>query len=193
MAAQAKTRYTPEEYLALERQAETRSEYVDGEIFVMAGGSRVHNRITLNISRRLDEALDDSPCEVFATDMRVRVQQRRYTYPDVIVACDPLEFEDDQLDTLLNPVVIIEVLSKSTEDYDRGEKADVYRSLPSLRDLVFVHQGKWLVQHYARRTEHEWLLTEYTQPEDALSLTSVGGSLRLADIYRRVSLADESP
>lgn len=192
MATQPSSYLTPEEYLTLERQAEYRSEYIDGEMVAMTGASSAHNRITRNLIRRLDEALDAGPCEPFVADMRVRVLRRRYYYPDVVVVCGEAEFEDDELDTLLNPAVVFEVLSKSTQDYDRGEKAEFYRALPSLRELVFVSQYRVHVEHMVRRAEREWVLAEYNSLDDTLVLPSLGVSLPLAYIYRRVMPLEHS-
>lgn len=191
MATRPKPHYTPEEYLTLERKATYKSEYVDGEIFAMAGGSREHIRITLNISRRLDELLETKSCEVYPTEMRVRILRRRYYYPDVVVVCGDAHYEDAEFDTLLNPTVIFEVLSKTTEDYDKGEKADFYRALPSLQDLVFVSQKTYHVQHYNRRSSNDWFMMQYHQLEDILILNSIGCQLTLAEIYRRLQLKIE--
>ncbi|MCW5880599.1 MAG: Uma2 family endonuclease [Anaerolineae bacterium] len=186
MATQPKSYLTPEEYLALERQAEYRSEYVDGEMVAMTGTSSAHNRITRNLIRRLDEALEDGPCEPFVAEIRVRILHRRYYYPDVVVVCGEAEFEDDELDTLLNPTVVFEVLSKSTQNYDRGEKAEFHRALPSLRELVFVSQYRVHVEHMVRQAEREWVLAEYDSLDDTLVLPTLRMRLPLAHIYRRV-------
>ena len=186
MASDPRPRVSPEEYLALERQAETKSEYLDGEIFAMSGASRKHNRLSLNVAFILDSQLKAKGCEVFASEMRVKVSATGlYTYPDVIVVCGEPQFEDAEVDTLLNPTLIIEVLSKSTEDYDRGTKFLHYRSLPSFSEYVLIVQSQIHVEHYLRQDD-AWVLTETDRRDDVIELPSVGARLALADIYDRV-------
>ena len=145
MSSLPKARFTPEEYLALERQAEYRSEFFHGEIFAMAGASREHNLIAGNVSRELGNQLKGRPCETYQSDMRVKVSDTGlYTYPDVVVACGELAFEDDEVDTLLNPTLLIEVLSESTESYDRGKKFGYYRTIQSLAEYLLVALPPWL-------------------------------------------------
>jgi Uma2 family endonuclease len=139
MSTAANKRYTPEEYLALERAAPFKSEYLGGEIFAMAGTSKEHVRIARNLIAALHDQLRNSPCEVFGSDLRVKVSRTGlYTYPDVTIACADLEFEDERVDTLLNPRVIFEILSDSTEAYVRGKKFHHYRQIPSLMEYVLV-------------------------------------------------------
>jgi Uma2 family endonuclease len=186
MASDPRPRISPEEYLALERQAETKSEYLDGEIFAMTGASRKHNRLNLNLAFILDSQLKVEGCEVYASEMRVKVAESGlYTYPDVVVACGEPQFEDAEVDTLLNPQLIIEVLSKSTQDYDRGTKFLHYRALASLREYVLVAQDRIHVEHYLRQND-AWRLTETDRREDVIELASVGARLALADVYDRV-------
>lgn len=186
MASDPRPRISPEEYLTLERQAGTRSEYLDGEIFAMTGASRRHNRAVLNLAITLDAQLKAKGCEVFASDMRVRIPvSGLYTYPDVAVVCGEPQFDDAEVDTLLNPKVIVEVLSKSTEDYDRGTKFVHYRTLPSLAEYVLVSQDQVHVEHWVRQSEG-WLLTETSRREDVVDLPSIGARLSLADVYDRV-------
>ncbi|HYN90066.1 MAG TPA: Uma2 family endonuclease, partial [Ardenticatenaceae bacterium] len=147
-----------EEYLVRERGAEAKSEYLDGEIVAMVGASRAHNLLTINVAGLLWQQLGDRPCEVYSNDMRVKIPVARvYTYPDVVVSCDDPLFEDDELDTLLNPIVIVEVLSASTESYDRGKKFSFYRSIPSLIEYVLVAQDEHRVEHYLRQAGGHWL------------------------------------
>lgn len=128
--------YTPEEYLAQERKAEFKSEYIAGQIVAMSGASREHNLMTANLARVLGSQLLDRPCEVYVSDMRVKVTARgMYTYPDTVVVCDDARFEDEQVDTLLNPTLIVEVLSPSTEAYDRGAKFDSTANCPPCRSI----------------------------------------------------------
>jgi Uma2 family endonuclease len=181
-------RYTPDEYLARERTAQVRSEYLAGEIFAMAGGSRQHGRIARNLIARLDEQLRNTPCEVFGSDMRVKVVRTGlYTYPDVTIACAELEFEDRDVDTLLNPRVIFEVLSDSTEAYDRGIKFDHYREIPSLTEYLLVAQAEPLIERLVRQPDASWRLTVFKGPDAVLALETVPCRLKLAEVYFKVS------
>ena len=182
---------TPEEYLALERKATTKSEYINGQIYAMSGASREHNLITMNISNRLYIQFIERDCEVYASDMRVKVSPTgAYTYPDVVVVCDEPRFEDTSFDSLLNPTVLVEVLSPSTEAYDRGEKFAYYRQLDSLQEYVLVSQNCVRVEHYLRQGE-QWLLTELSALDDQLYLASIECELSLREIYARVKFASD--
>jgi Uma2 family endonuclease len=184
----ARVTYTPAEYLRLERAAETKSEYVNGQILAMTGASRAHNLVTGNVFRELSQQLRGGPCEAYVGDMRVRVSQTgMYTYPDVVVACGEIRFEDDHVDTLLNPVLIVEVLSPSTEAYDRGEKFAHYRRLDSLQEYLLVAQDKVRVERYVRQGDR-WILTEHSALDDVVSLDAAGCRVRLSDVYDRVEL-----
>jgi len=186
MASQPKPYYTPEEYLALERAAEYKSEYLAGEIFAMAGASEAHNTLAVHIVRLLDTQFQGRPCRVYMSDMRVRVSRAGlYTYPDVVAVCGPREFADDHHDTLLNPTVIFEILSPSTEAYDRGEKFAQYWRLPSLTDYVLVAQDRARVEHFTRQGDG-WFVTAASTLDDALSLASVDVELPLAAIYENI-------
>lgn len=194
MATLAKPYYTPEQYIQLEREAEYKSEYINGSIYAMAGTSREHSLIEGNIFGNLWTKLRGKPCEVYMNDMRVKVSPTgMYTYPDVVVACGEPRFEDKQVDTLLNPTVLIEVLSPSTEAYDRGEKFAHYRRLESLNEYVLVSQDKARVEHYIRRAEQpdQWVLTEIDGMDGMLRLVSVGCDVALRDVYERVSWPSE--
>ena len=186
----ARTLFTPEEYITQERKALHKSEYLNGQIFAMSGASRVHSLITSNISNRLYNQLMESDCEVHSSDMRVQPSPIAYFYPDVVVACGEPRFEDDVSDTLLNPIVIVEVLSPSTAAYDRGEKFAHYRQLTSLQDYILVSQHRLCVEHY-RRQGRQWEHTEFHAPEDVLSLISIGCKISLEDIYTRVTIVDQ--
>ena len=143
--------YTPEEYLALEEAADYRSEYFQGEIFAMSGGSANHNRITKNLVIALERSFENKPCEAFMTDMRLLVKKNGlYTYPDIMAVCGQLEFAEGRDDTLTNPVVIVEVLSKSTQDYDRGGKFALYRAIETFQDYVLIDQHTIQVEHFHR-------------------------------------------
>jgi Uma2 family endonuclease len=188
MTSRALQRLTPEQYLALERQAECKSEYFDGEIFAMAGGSREHNLIVGNVVHELGTQLKGRPCETYPSDMRVKVTESGlYTYPDVVVACGETQFEDEQGDTLLNPTLIIEVLSPTTEGYVRGEKSANYRQLASLQECVLIAQDRVRVERYARQPDGQWLLLETTRLGDTIQLASIGCHLSLAEAYDRVT------
>jgi Uma2 family endonuclease len=175
------------EYLRRERASDTKSEYYNGKIVAMTGASLRHNLLVFTILGILYTQFKGRSCRAFPSDMRVKVSKTGvYAYPDVIAMCDEPQLEDEHFDTLLNPNVIIEVLSPSTALYDRGEKFKHYRTIPSLADYVLVAQEEYRVEHYARKSAHEWLLTEYTQPDDVVTLASVDAQLRLADIYEKV-------
>jgi Uma2 family endonuclease len=176
----------PDEYLAIERAAETKSEYFDGRLYAMAGVSRAHSLITSNFVRHLGNALDGSPCETYGSDMRVKVSPTgAYVYPDVTVACGEPEFEDAHVDTLLNPTLIVEVLSPSTEAYDRGIKFAWYRQLLSVRECLFVSQDRPLVERFVRKGD-SWAFTEHSGLEDRLVVLDGIVRVPLAAIYERV-------
>jgi Uma2 family endonuclease len=188
-------RYTAEEYLALERKAEYKNEYVNGHIIAMSGASRQHNIIAANISREISTQLRGRPCESYINDMRVRVSETGlYTYPDVVAVCGDIRFADEQTDTLLNPTVIVEVLSSSTEAYDRGDKFAHYRRLESLQDYLLVSQETVRVEHYVRQGE-KWLLSEASALTDTVHLASIQCDLVLGDIYDKVQFhnTDDTP
>ena len=184
--AAAKRVWTPAEYLAWERTAPSKHEYFGGEVFAMAGAKRRHNLLVANVVGELREALRRRPCEVYPSDMRVKVPATGlYTYPDALVVCDQPLFEDDEEDTLLNPMVLVEVLSKSTASYDRGEKFESYRAIPSFLEYVIVSQQKVLVEHFVRQSDGSWLMRERRAGE-RLELTSVRASIAVDEIYLKV-------
>jgi Uma2 family endonuclease len=179
---------SPEEYLRLERQAECKSEYLNGEIFAMSGASRAHNLITINISRELSRQLRGRPCEAYANEMRVKVRSANfYTYPEVVVVCGEPQFEDAELDTLLNPTVLIEVLSQSTERYDRMAKTFYYRTIESLTEYLLVAQHKVHIEQYVKEENGEWSLIECTSPEQVAQLASIECALQLSEVYDKVT------
>ena len=203
-ASAAQTRLTPEEYITFERKALPdaeiiRHEYINGELIAMSGASRAHNLITINISTALHSRLRSSRCETYANEMRVSTPTTTsYFYPDVVVVCEEPRFEDDVFDTLLNPIILIEVLSPSTEVYDRREKFAHYRQLTSLQEYVLVSQDKVLVEHYRRQekqdtapvTGKDWIFTDFQTLEEILPLTSIQCELPLQEIYARVTFPD---
>ena len=184
-AAQKKT-WTPEEYLAWERSSDAKHEYFDGEVFAMAGASEEHNLLVSNIVATLWIALRQRTCKVYPSDLRVKIPSTGlYTYPDASVICDRPEFEDDTADTLLNPQIIFEVLSDSTEDYDRGTKFKQYRSIPSFREYVLVSQTEILVEHSIRQGDGSWLLRDHGAGERLL-LASIGCEISVDELYLKV-------
>jgi Uma2 family endonuclease len=187
MASTARTRLTAQQYLEIERRAEYKSEFLNGEMFAMSGASRAHNLIATNVSSSLHAQLRGRPCETYASDMRVKVSVTGlYTYPDVVVVCGEAEFEDAHVDTLLNPTVIVEVLSPSTEAYDRGEKFAQFRNLRSLREYVVIAQDRPRIERFRRTEGQDWLFSAVDGLEAIAHLTSIGCDLALADVYERV-------
>jgi len=187
---------TEAQYLKMERAAETRSEYFDGEVFAMAGTSRRHGILAGNAFAALHPQVRQQRCDIFQNDMRVKVAVTGlYTYPDIVVACGGGQYEDSEVDTLLNPTMIIEVLSKSTAAYDRGEKFQQYRKLPSLEDYILVSQDRRLIELYSRQPDGRWLLSEYSELNDMIELPSIGCHLALRDVYNQVIVAvkEEGP
>ena len=190
-SAAAQTYLTPEEYLAFERKAIIKHEYRRGHIVAMSGASFAHNFITLDTATRLNIQLFGSKCQVAASDMRIKVAQTNsYFYPDIVVFCGEPISEDENFDTLLNPTVIIEVLSPSTEAYDKGEKFENYKQIESLQEYLLVAQNQIKVEHYIRDNS-EWVLTEYCKVEDVVTLRSIDCELLLRDIYARTQLVLE--
>ncbi len=190
MSSQPKTYIPPEEYLAIERQADYKSEYFNGEMFAMAEASPRHVLIVTNLVAELRGQLRRRPCTVYSTDLRVRVSPTGlYTYPDVIVVCGQVQLADDKKDTLLNPTLIIEVLSESTKDYDRGSKLQHYRALASLMEYVVVDQERCHVEHWVRQPEDRWLFSETNDVTDTIRLSTIECDLVLAEVYDKVELA----
>ena len=189
MSRQIKAYITPKEYLRLERQAEYKSEYVNGEIFAMSGASRKHNLVAGNIVAELNRQLRGKPCEVYPSDMRVKVTATGlYTYPDVVVVCGEPKFEDEYVDTLLNPTLLVEVLSQSTERYDRIAKSSYYRTLDSLAEHLLVAQDEVRLEQYVKQANGQWLLFECSSLDKVVELPSISCSLALGDVYDKVSL-----
>jgi Uma2 family endonuclease len=198
MSTAPKSYLTPEQYLEIERKAEFKSEYYQGEMFAMSGARYPHIGIVANAMRELGQQLRRGPCRPLSNDMRVRVTPTGlYTYPDVVVVCGEPQFADDTFDTLLNPTVIIEVLSESTEAYDRGQKFEQYRSLESLAEYMMISSQRVSAELFARQPDGRWLLTARSRLEDSIELQSVGCHLALADLYEKVDFsppqADTAP
>jgi|SRR5665213_1189478 len=190
MSSVPTTYLTPEEYLEQERKAETRSEYFQGEVFAMAGASWRHGRIVTNLIRELSVRFGEGPCNVYSTDLRLAVSPAGlYTYPDVMVVCGEEELLDQHDDTLLNPTLLIEVLSKSTKDYDRGQKFESYRRLSSLREYLTVAQEKIHIEQWMRQPDDRWVLREYSALGETIALPSIDVDLQLSDIYKKIDFS----
>lgn len=190
MTSLAEQRLTPAEYLAIERAADHKSEFYAGEMFAMAGASPPHVLITSNVNRELGTQLKGRPCRVYSSDLRVKISATGlHTYPDVVVVCGEQQFDDARKDTLLNPTLIVEVLSETTEAYDRGEKFDHYRQIESLREYMLIAQDRPRVERYVRQPGgQDWLLTAVRDMRGSISLPSIGCELALAEIYDKVDL-----
>lgn len=188
MASSPVSKLTEEQYLAIERAAEFKSEFLDGVMYAMSGGSPRHADLHGNVYAELRAMLRGSNCKAFNSDLRVRVSPRMYAYPDVSVVCGKPLLADDQKDVLLNPVVIFEVLSPSTELYDRGPKLQLYRTIPSLREYILVDQNKIRVEQYIRQDARTWTLLDHEGLDAELKMDSIGASLPLRLIYDGVDL-----
>ena len=189
MSTNPKTYLTPEQYLEIDRKAEHKSEYYDGEMLAMSGASLPHNQLVRNLMGQLYQQLRRSQCSVLPSDMRVRVSATGlYTYPDVVAYCGEPQLMDKELDTLLNPSLIVQVLSPSTEAYDRGRKFEHYQSIESLTEYLLVSSDRVHVDLFTRQPDRGWLLTSVDQLEGSLDLQSVGARLSLADLYENVDL-----
>jgi len=183
---------TPQEYLAIERAADFKSEFFDGEMFAMAVISKDHSRITVNLTGGFHAAIRGKDCDLFSSDLRVKVSANGlYTYPDLTIVCGPVDVEDEQADVLLNPTLIIEVLSPGTERYDRGKKFDLYRELDSLKEYVLVSQDQYRVEQFLRGNGSEWGYRVAFKEDDIVEFPSVGCSIPLKDIYARVVFPPE--
>ncbi len=183
-------KFTPAEYLTLERSASYRSEYFQGEIFAMAGGSPRHSQLKTNLIIALGVPLRGHTCTLYDSDLRILVHPTGlYTYPDASIVCGPLELADGQQDVVLNPTVLFEVLSNSTEAYDRGQKFGHYRQIESLREFVLVSQSEVLVERYQRNPDNTWTLTESRGIDALLALNSVSITVPLREIYDKVDFS----
>jgi Uma2 family endonuclease len=189
MASQPRTFLTPEQYLATERAAEYKSEYYAGEMFAMSGAREAHNLIQGNLYVELRRQLRQRACRFYTSDMRVRVNASGlYTYPDATALCGEPLFLDDVRDTLLNPHLIVEILSPSTEAYDRGRKFGHYRTVESLREYLLISAERVSAELFIRQADGRWLLSAATQMEEVLDLQSIGCRIALADLYEDVDL-----
>lgn len=187
MAQPEKNVVSPETYFEMEKTADHKSEYYHGEVFAMTGASVRHNLIVTNTLANLHAQLQDSDCWVFPSDMKIQVDEAaHYVYPDVSVVCGDVAFVEGRDDVVTNPIVIFEVLSESTKDYDRGSKFQAYRNIDSLRDYLVVDQFSVFVEHFTREAPNRWVLKEYRGLEETLSLPSVNARLGLNEIYHRI-------
>jgi Uma2 family endonuclease len=178
----------PEEYLAIERGAEYKSEYVDGVMYAMAGGSERHNLIAANLIIAIGAQLRDRPCRIYPSDLKVRVpDSKRFFYPDVSIVCGEVRFADDERDVVLNPVVVVEVLSDSTAAFDRGKKFQSYQQIESLREYLLVSQDEYVVEHFLRQDDGHWLYTKAGGLDEAIALPVVKCRLALSDVYSKVA------
>lgn len=182
---------SPEEYLELERKAEFKSEYYDGVIYDMAGGTEAHNLIVANVVIELGPQLKGNSCKLYPSDMKVRSSSRRFHYPDVSVVCGDVKFHDGKKDIYTNPVLIIEVLSPSTSGYDRGIKFHSYQNIKSLKEYVLISQDEPLVEKYVRRSDGNWLYSKIEGLESGVEFSSINCRVSLTDIYAKVDLTDK--
>ncbi len=188
MSTLPKTPVTPAEYLEFERKAEYKNEYYNGEIFAMSGVSRRHDYIDMQLMVLVGAHLRGKKCRAFSSNMRVLVEaDGLYTYPDLSVACEEPKFADEHVDTLINPTLIVEILSPSTEQYDRGQKAKLYRALPSLKELLLIEQDSYELELYRRQPDGSWLILEARGLDASIQLASIDYTLRLGELYETVA------
>lgn len=186
--------YTPEEYLAFERNAEERHEYLDGQIYLMSGGSPKHSSICVNTIIDLGLQLRKKPCQIFEANMKVGAEtSSQFSYPDASVVCGETKFHDTHQDVLTNPSVIIEVLSPSTERFDRGKKFARYQRIESFTDYILIAQDEPRVEHFARQANGTWILTVATGLKSKIKLTSIACTLKLSEVYDRIQFEAEEP
>lgn len=194
MSSAAKTKLTVAEYLAFERASESKHEFFDGELFAMTGGTPAHSLIASNFIREAGNALKDRPCVVYTSDLRIKVNATGlYTYPDVTIVCGEQKFDDDQSDTLINPTIVVEVLSKSTASYDRGPKSKHFRKIDSLQALILIEQDCPVVEVYCRQSDGKWILSDATELTESIAIEPIGISIPLAEIYRNVTFPEPGP
>lgn len=194
MTAQPQEFISEEEYLLFERASQTKHEYYNGRVYAMTGAKAAHNLIAGNTLAALHRQLRTKPCQVYPSDMRVKVVKTGLnTYPDVVVVCGQPQFSDSVQDTLLNPVVIIEVLSASTERYDRGMKFQNYRTIDTLRDYILIAQDHYHIEHFSRQDSGAWVLQEATESTTGIYIPSIDCELNIQDVYEKVKIAPGSP
>lgn len=190
--AETKKLYTVEEYLAFEREALDKHEYINGEIIAMAGASREHNLISANVGAEIRFRLKGKNCETYMNDMRVRMKGNRYGYPDVVVVCGEPQFANDEFDVLLNPTIVVEVLSDSTRFRDKTEKLEVYQKMESIKECLLIEQAIMRIEHYIKQTPNQWLLRIYENQDEIVNLESIGCRISVSDIYSQVKFKEIS-
>src|SRR5205085_7438985 len=179
---------SPDEYLAIERKAEFKSEYVDGVLYAMAGGSERHNLIAGNTLTALNNQLREVACRVYPSDLKIRMpNSRRFFYPDVSVVCGETQFADEERDVILNPILIVEVLSESTAAFDRGKKFQSYQQIEALQEYLLVSQDEFVVEHFLRQEDQHWLYTKVSVPDSYVVLPTLRCQLTLSAIYNKVT------
>jgi Uma2 family endonuclease len=183
--------YTPEEYLELEEKADYKNEYRDGEIISMTGGTTNHNKLALNLATGLNVALNDLDYEIYIGDVKLWIPRyREFTYPDVMVIEGQPIYYSTNTTIVTNPVLIVEVLSKSTKDYDRGDKFLYYRSIPEFKEYILIDQTKYYVMQYVKTSENQWILTEYETEDALINLSSINVGLSLKQLYKKVNFSE---
>lgn len=193
-AAPRPDHWTPEQYLEYERASETRHEFWNGEIFEMAGASEQHNLIVGSTYASLYAQLRKRDCKLYPSDMRLKVTATGlFTYPDISIVCGEAQFLDDKRDTLLNPVTLIEVLSPSTERYDRGKKFQNCRTMQSLQEYILIAQDTPRIEYYRRQSDDQWLLSDIDTLTGTLTLSAINCTLSAADVYEKVTFDDSAP
>lgn len=191
-APKTKTHFTPAEYLAMEALADYKSEYYNGEIFAMSGGTVEHSRITMDCARTLADAMGNQPCELFSNDLKIRIESSSsYYYPELSAVCGPPKFEDPKKTILTNPVLIVEVLSESTESFDRGKKFHRYQQISTLREYVLIAQSEAQIDVFYKGENGIWMLHSYAGMDAVMKLQSLKIDVKLSDIYRRVEFEAE--
>lgn len=187
MQTKEKLYYSPEEYLELETAAKSKSEYRNGQIIPMSGGTPNHNQIVVNLTTAINFALKGQPYRVFTSDLRLWIPQvRLYTYPDLMVVSGQLQFAEGRRDTITNPLIIVEVLSESTANYDRGEKFRLYRTVPTLEEYILISQAEMHIEQFAKTADNKWILSEYDGQDTILTLNHIQFQVTLKDIYDKV-------
>jgi Uma2 family endonuclease len=192
MSAMPASKYISiEDYLAAEETALQKHEYYKGEVFAMAGAGIAHYRIVRNTSTEIDSLLRDKDCELFPSDLRVYIEANSlFTYPDLTIFCEPINLYNNRTDTATNPVVIIEVLSKSTQDYDRGSKFKLYRGLPSLNEYILISSTEVLVEKYTKQADNKWQFTANNIREESFAIDAIGLFIEVNFLYRGVTFEE---
>ena len=188
MAAELKPNLTFDEYLAIESKAEYKSEFVNCQMYAMAGASPEHNLIVINVGSELRAQFKNRPCRVYASDLLLKIPEKENgRYPDLTVVCGQSQFYNNpHIDALLNPTLVVEILSPSTENYDRGVKTEEYRSIPSLKEYLLIAQDRCHVEHYVRQSDNQWLLSEFKSLQAVIRLPSINCDLSLIEVYANV-------